>query len=73
MYTQPHHKVREWCTRDGAIRLAAIIQAYWAEQGFEVDAKVEKADTEVNGVYIVRSNMLNGLPPWQRPHFGKAI
>jgi hypothetical protein len=45
--------------RDGAYRLARRIEQHWREHGYLVEARVER---EEPGLFIVRSNLRNGLP-----------
>lgn len=55
----------DYCTRDGAARLAAQIKEFWRKRGFEVDIEtrdegfvpaMRSARTDV------RSDMVNGMP-----------
>lgn len=55
----------DYCTREGAERLKAQIEAYWAERGQDVKINL------VQGGFLpsmrsartdVRSNMVNGVP-----------
>ncbi len=55
----------DYCTREGAERLKAQIEAYWAERGQNVQINL------VQGGFLpsmrsartdVRSNMINGVP-----------
>lgn len=55
----------DYCTREGAERLKAQIEAYWAERGMDVTINL------VQGGFLpsmrsartdVRSNMVNGVP-----------
>jgi len=45
-------------SHDGAERLARVIRHYWATEGFYVFPTVERSE----GVWVVRSNMVNGFP-----------
>lgn len=60
------------CTREGALRHAKIIAAYWAKRGFDVLPRVEdtgaKAEHGRDGstVWGVRSDMVNGMPQRKR-------
>ena len=68
----------EFCTRDGAIRLAAKIYEYWQSQGYTVHTTVEQMKNVSFSkglnvdVWVVRSNLINGVPPEQvrglKPH-----
>ena len=55
-------------TREGALRHAQIIAAYWQRRGFDVVTEIvdtgAKAEHGLGGtaVYGVRSNMVNGMP-----------
>lgn len=55
-------------TREGALRHAKIIAAYWQKRGFDVVTEVidtgAKAEHGLSGtaVYGVRSNLVNGMP-----------
>ena len=44
------------CTPEGARRLKARIEAYWAERGYDVNVDLVEARTDV------RSNLVNGMP-----------
>lgn len=66
-------------TRSGAEKLARAIRTYWMQRGFSVkvwaehDRKVEQAiesridqrDYGVDPHWVVRSNLVGGLPPWK--------
>ena len=63
----------DYCTREGAERLKAQIEAYWAERGHDVKinlvqggflASMRSARTDV------RSNMVNGIPTRSQTDFG---
>ncbi|MBP0463599.1 hypothetical protein J5Y09_06735 [Roseomonas sp. PWR1] len=47
-------------SREGSARIAAQIEAFWLERGYVV--KADAMATE-GGVWIVRTNLVNGLPP----------
>lgn len=51
-------QMREHCTRSGATRLAERIRAYWAHKGYNIKVWAE----ETAGVFVVRSDMINGRP-----------
>lgn len=56
---------KNFTNREGAERLCRQIKRYWAERGFEVDARpVRDAfhPSMRSARYDVRSNMKNGLP-----------
>ncbi|MFH1499882.1 MAG: hypothetical protein ABII82_18885 [Verrucomicrobiota bacterium] len=60
------YPTRDWLTFGGACDLAAQIQAAWHADGHaQVKTRVEAiADKERGGgLYCVRSNLVNGLPP----------
>lgn len=56
---------------EGASRLAVRITQYWNERGYPgIRTKVEEipgAIYDSHTIYVVRSNMIGGLPP-QRAH-----
>lgn len=53
-----------WLTADNARKLAQRIETYWAIRGETVHTTVERESTAGNGpaIYVIRSDMLNGLP-----------
>ena len=56
----------ETCDKDGAERIKAKIEAYWAERGHDVFVALESRGyhPSVRAVrYELRSNLVNGLPP----------
>jgi hypothetical protein len=48
--------------------LAQQIKHWWAERGWIVKTRVEKA----GDVYVVRSDMVNALPPLRAPGWNPA-
>lgn len=55
----------EFCTNDGASRLATKIQDYWKKQGFDVTVETQKegfVSTMRSARTDVRSDMVNGMP-----------
>ncbi|MEL6112818.1 MAG: hypothetical protein AAFR20_08440 [Pseudomonadota bacterium] len=55
----------EYCTNDGADRLARKIQEYWRKQGFDVSVETIKegfVSTMRSARTDVRSDMVNGMP-----------
>ena len=46
----------------GAGVLAATVQAYWHKQG-ATHVRAERYETDIPGVFGVRSNLVCGLPP----------
>ena len=55
----------DYCTRDGAERLKAQIEAYWAERGKDVKINLVQAGflpSMRSARTDVRSNMINGVP-----------
>jgi hypothetical protein len=55
----------DYCTRDGAERLKAQIEAYWAERGLDVKINLVQAGflpSMRSARTDVRSNMINGVP-----------
>ncbi|MEL6507432.1 MAG: hypothetical protein AAGL18_03800 [Pseudomonadota bacterium] len=57
--------MNEYCTNDGADRLARKIQDYWRKQGFEVSVETIKegfVSTMRSARTDVRSDMVNGMP-----------
>lgn len=64
-YLKGSQMKNDFCTREGAERLKAQIEAYWAERGHDVKINL------VNGAFLpsmrsartdVRSNLVNGVP-----------
>jgi len=56
----------DYCTKDGAVRLKGMIEAYWAERGHKVEIQFHKGGFSQgmrSGRTDVRSNMINGAPP----------
>ncbi|MBI1339651.1 phosphoglycolate phosphatase [bacterium] len=56
----------DFCTEDGARRLKARIEEYWAERGFNVSINLVEAGFVAamrSARTDVRSNMVNGMPP----------
>ena len=57
--------MNEYCTNDGADRLARKIQDYWRKQGFDVSVETIKegfVSTMRSARTDVRSDMVNGMP-----------
>lgn len=59
---------RDGFTKAGAEKLAAQIRAYWGRRGRAAEVWVEPAGEYVDSLrtgtwYVVRSNLINGLPP----------
>lgn len=57
---------RNLSNQDGAKTIAAEIKRYWAKRGHAVEVRLVGAYSEGidgRGVYGVRSNLVNGLPP----------
>lgn len=57
--------MNEYCTNDGASRLAQKIQEYWRKQGFDVVVETHKegfVSTMRSARTDVRSDMVNGMP-----------
>lgn len=55
----------DWCSIDGAKRLALKIQAYWQDRGYDVDIKLVEAGflpAMRSARTDVRSDMVNGMP-----------
>ena len=55
----------EFCSNDGASRLAHKIQEYWRKQGFDVTVETHKegfVSTMRSARTDVRSDMINGMP-----------
>lgn len=55
----------EFCTNDGASRLALKIREYWHKQGFDVTVETHKegfVSTMRSARIDVRSDMVNGMP-----------
>ena len=50
--------INSFGTREGADTIARRIEAYWANRGFRVKARVERAGTGI----VIRSDMVDGLP-----------
>lgn len=53
------------CSRDGAKRLAARIEAYWAERGYAVQTQLRDAGFVASmrsARSDVRSDLVNGMP-----------
>ncbi len=57
--------MNEYCTNDGASRLASKIEDYWRKQGFDVTIETQKegfVSTMRSARTDVRSDMVNGMP-----------
>ncbi len=55
----------DYCTREGAERLKAQIETYWAERGLDVTINLVQAGflpSMRSARTDVRSNMINGVP-----------
>ena len=55
----------DFCTEDGAKRLARMIEEYWRDRGYAVDVKLIEAGfmPAMRAARTdVRSNMVNGFP-----------
>jgi hypothetical protein len=48
--------------RAGATRLSYQIADYWRCQGYQVDVRVEQEHVFGEGVWVVRSDLVNGWP-----------
>lgn len=48
--------------RAGATRLSYQIADYWRCQGYQVDVRVEQDSVFGEGIWVVRSNLVNGWP-----------
>lgn len=73
-------------TEAGAARLANRIRAYWAELGYEPNTRITRQTTRVDpetkmvyfteddnmGVWVVRSDMVNGMPQGPKRKAEKA-
>jgi hypothetical protein len=56
----------DFCNTDGARKLKAKIEEYWAERGFDVNINLVDAGfvpAMRSARTDVRSNMVNGMPP----------
>lgn len=63
-------EIPDHLTEAGAVNLARKLEAYWKERGFDVDAIVQRGigrcshmDKSGGAWFVVRSNLVNGLPP----------
>lgn len=72
----------DWLSESGAHRQAEIIRGYWRVRGYHVNVWVELAEDarkdvikNGHGVYAVRSNLVNGLPPkmMEARHYDRVI
>ncbi len=55
----------DYCTREGAERLKAQIEAYWSDRGLDVTVNLVQAGflpSMRSARTDVRSNMINGVP-----------
>lgn len=55
----------DFCDRDGAYKLKAKIESYWAERGHEVQVDILPGPFNIalrSARFDVRSNLRNGLP-----------
>jgi hypothetical protein len=48
--------------RAGATRLSYQIADYWRCQGYQVDVRVEHDSVFGEGIWVVRSDLVNGWP-----------
>jgi hypothetical protein len=48
--------------RAGATRLSYQIADYWRCQGYQVDVRVEQDSVFGEGIWVVRSDLVNGWP-----------
>ena len=55
----------DWMSREGAQQLAHDLDHWWHSRGFTTvhHAVVPKQVNRVGSVWLVRSNLVNGLPP----------
>lgn len=56
----------DFCDQDGARKLKAKIEEYWAQRGFDVSISLVEAGFVAamrSARTDVRSNMVNGMPP----------
>ena len=63
----PEH---DYCSREGAFRLKAKIEAYWAERGKTVMVTLKNVGFHPairEARYDIRSDMVGGLPRAQAP------
>jgi len=58
------HKVKspDNLSRDFALKQATEIKSYWFERGHECEVKVLVEVVDGEPIYVIRSNMVNGLP-----------
>ena len=57
--------MHEYCTTEGASRLATKIKEYWRKQGFDVMVETKKegfVSTMRSARTDIRSDMVNGMP-----------
>jgi hypothetical protein len=54
--------LRDTLSRSGAEYLAQRIASYWFSQGYVVETMVVPSSVFHDMVWVVRSNMINGLP-----------
>jgi hypothetical protein len=77
-HTVPLSKTRDLCCKTGAERQARELDAYWRAQGYpQVQHWIERVvftapygnpkklrnGESTHGIWAVRSNLVNGLPP----------
>jgi len=65
----------EFCTNDGASKLALKIREYWQKQGFDVSVETRKEGfvaTMRSSRTDIRSDMVNGMPRRSSPQEGAA-
>ena len=54
----------ERCTKDGAEMTAREIERFWHKQGYpQVKVSTYHPRNDDRGVFSVRSNLINGMPP----------
>jgi hypothetical protein len=61
----PRREPEDFCSKDGALKLAEMIQAYWSERGGVVETQlIERTFTQTmrSTRFDVRTDMLNGRP-----------
>jgi hypothetical protein len=55
---------RDWSTQAGAYEQAELIRRYWMGKGRYVTVAVEQRSKHAReGLFGIRSNLVNGLPP----------
>lgn len=63
----------EYMDERGAKKLAGIIRKYWSDRGYDVlttiapvTAKMGARSVDEKVIWVVRSDMLNGMPRWRK-------